>query len=219
MRFKRCSRCGHEWSPATKLADMAQTKCPDCQREYARALVREPRKPEPCKVCGKPTQDYRASVKFCPEHRHQIREKTCTACGKKWMPPNWTIFTSRTHCHPCWLAKRRIYRRGLTSRKPRACATCGKSTGDLRQNVRYCPEHTWVGEWWDRWKARAARTEAERVVRLAELERMKPYLEKSQWLATAKKELAKTRRLLRERGRGQPQSPAAESRPRATSQR
>lgn len=209
MRQKQCRRC-HAWfTPTSQVTALTQNKCPPCWAKYQRVLYKNPRTPPPCKVCGKPTQDHRASVKLCPDHRFQVREKNCSNCGAAWMPKSWSEFQARTRCRTCFNKARKSYRHAAYHglRKPRACVICGASTGDVRQSIHYCKEHGLIGKWWTTWKARALRTQAERVARLAELERMKPFLEEQTWLRTSKKELAAIKRLLRDRQRGQPPSP------------
>lgn len=219
MRVKKCGQCGAAYTPKSNVAALSQHRCPPCWAEYQRELKRNPRMPSPCRECGEPTQDARASVKFCPEHRFQIREKRCAGCGKMWLPRSWSEFQCKARCHPCLSVARKAYRRieFAAHRKPLACETCGKPTGDIRQSVRYCKEHGYIGQWWSMWKKRAVRKQGEYVARLEELERLKPLMEEKKWLALARKELMAVKSLLKRRSPAACQSLPAESRPRATS--
>lgn len=208
MRFKTCKVCNVQFETKSQASDLVRYMCSPCNRIYAREVRENPRVPGPCLVCLNPTGDSRATVKYCPDHRFHVRKKKCAGCGKMWLPKNWTAFQARSRCDRCFSTARKKYRRvaARNLRQPRPCTHCGCPTGDIRQSVRYCKDHSFVGRWWTEWKNRAARTQSEYVARIEELERLKPLMEERKWLVQAKMELSKVKRLLREKNRKRQES-------------
>lgn len=92
------------------------------------------------------------------------------------------------------------------------CTVCGKPTGDYRQNVTLCREHSMIGRWLETIRKRPESKKAATKKRLEtiRLEFESPTRE-STWRKIGKRKLKEVRRWLHDERLGRTQSPPEES--------